>query len=197
MEKEKKQMEIELRSEEFQEIVEQSPRWMIRSGISLILGFLILMIAGSYFFSYPDIIETQITVLNEGSIGQSDSILIKDQQTHSGKQVQLIGRINLSLKEARKVIPGQKVNIRLDDYPSMEFGFIKGRVLSITRLPNEDLSRIEVEMPQNLETNYGIPIKINRQLNGTAEIITDDIRLIQRFLNPVNSLLKHRQSQSK
>jgi hypothetical protein len=196
MEKEKKQMEIELRSEAFQEIVEQSPRWMIRSGISLILGFLILMLAGSYFFSYPDIIEAKITVMNEGSFVKTDNMIDKDKKNYAGNQAHLIGMIDLSVKEARKVVPGQKVNIRLDDYPSMEFGFIKGRVISLTRLPNEDLFRIEVEMPQNLETNYSIPIKINQQLNGTAEIITDDIRLIQRFLNPVNSLLKHRQSQS-
>jgi hypothetical protein len=196
MEKETKRTEIELRSEAFQEIVEQSPRWMIRSGISLILGFLILMLAGSYFFSYPDIIETKITVMNEGSFVKTDTIINKDQKDYAVNQAHLIGKIDVSVKEARKVVPGQKVNIRLDDYPSMEFGFIKGRVLSITRLHNEDLFRIEVEMPQNLETNYSIPIKINRQLNGTAEIITDDIRLIKRFLNPVNSLLKHRQSQS-
>ena len=55
-------MEIELRSEEFQEIVEQSPRWMIRSGISLVLGLLLLLLAGSYFFKYPDVIETKITL---------------------------------------------------------------------------------------------------------------------------------------
>jgi hypothetical protein len=196
MEKEKKQMEIELRSEAFQEIVEQSPRWMIRSGISLIFGFLVLMLAGSYFFSYPDIIETKITVLNEGSIVQANSSLNKDQQHGAGKQVHLIGKINLSVKDAQKVVPGQKVNIRLDEYPSMEFGYIKGSVLSISRLTNEDHFRVEVAMPKNLSTNYKIPIKINQSMNGSAEIITEDIRLIQRFLNPVNSLLKHRQPQS-
>jgi hypothetical protein len=196
MEKENKRMEIELRSEAFQEIVEQSPRWMIRSGISLIFGFLILMLAGSYFFSYPDIIKTEIKVLNESSIVQADSSLSKDQQAGAGKQAYLIGKVTLSVKEARLVVPGQKVNIRLDNYPSMEFGFISGRVANITRLPNEDICRVEVEMPQNLETNNHIPIKINQQMNGSAEIITEDIRLLQRFLNPVNSLLKHRQSQS-
>ena len=196
MGKETKRTEIELRSEAFHEIVEQSPRWMIRSGISLILGFLILMLVGSYFFSYPDIIETKITVLNESSIVQADTLLNNDQQAGIGNPARLIGKINLSVKDARKVIPGQKVNIRLDDYPSMEYGYLEGRVMSITRLSNEDHFRLEVEMPQNLETNYNIPIKINHQMKGSAEIITEDIRLIQRFLNPVNSLLKHRQSQS-
>ena len=35
---EKEKMDIELRSDEFQEIIQQWPRWMIRSGIMLILG---------------------------------------------------------------------------------------------------------------------------------------------------------------
>jgi len=29
-------------------------------------------------------------------------------------------------------------------------------------------------------------------MKGSAEIITADLRLIQRFVNPVKSLLKHR-----
>ena len=74
----------------------------------------------------------------------------------------------------------------------MEFGFIKGTVKSISLIPNNENYIVEVEMPQDMKTNYDIPLKFSQEMKGSAEIITDDLRLIQRFLNPVKSLLKHR-----
>ena len=180
MEKEKKQMEIELRSEEFQEIVEQSPRWMIRSGISLVLGLLVLLLAGSYFFKYPDVIETKITLSTD------QSVLSPEQPSR------ITGKVNLSIKEARMVAVGQKVNIRLEDYPFMEYGSIQAAVKSISQLPGSGSYSVEIEVPQNLLTSFKIPIKFNPNMKGSAEIITADLRLIQRFVNPVKSLLKHR-----
>ncbi len=105
---------------------------------------------------------------------------------------QIIGRISLPLKGAGKVAAGQTVNIRFDNFPYMEFGFIKGTVKSISLIPNNENYIVEVEMPQDMKTNYDIPLKFSQEMKGSAEIITDDLRLIQRFLNPVKSLLKHR-----
>ncbi|MDO8930597.1 MAG: hypothetical protein Q7W54_16620, partial [Bacteroidota bacterium] len=95
MEKNKERIDIELRSDEFQEIVQQSPRWMIRSGISLIFGILILLLAGSYFFRYPDVINTNIVVLSENppaylaarTTARIDSLIAVDQQLVSENQI--------------------------------------------------------------------------------------------------------------
>jgi len=192
MEKNFEQKEIELRSEEFQEIVKQSPRWMIRSGISLIFGLLILLIVGSYFFRYPDVIKTNIVVYSENQLSKGDSLSASDLQKVFGKETQIAGRIMLPLKEARKVAVGQKINIRLEDYPYMEYGYLKGSVKSISQILNNRNYIVEVEMPQNMTTNYNVPLKFSQGMKGSAEIITEDLRLIQRFVNPVKSLLKHR-----
>ncbi|MEI8113431.1 MAG: HlyD family efflux transporter periplasmic adaptor subunit [Bacteroidia bacterium] len=187
---------IELRSEEFQEIVQQSPRWMIRSGISLVFGFLILLLAGSYFFRYPDVIKTNIVISAQNSIVQNDTLVKSGQQIPSMEQIQIIGKVNLPAKEVRKVAVGQKVNIRLEDYPSQEYGFIKGRIIHIASAPENGNYLIEVEMQKNLTTSYDIPIKFSQEMKGSAEIITEDLRLIQRFINPVKSLLNRRNSHS-
>jgi hypothetical protein len=189
-------IKIELRSEEFQEIVQQSPRWMIRSGILLIFGFLILLLAGSYFFRYPDVIVTNIVLSADHSQIQNDSLATSDHQTPSGKQSNLIGMVNLSVKEVRKVAVGQKVNIRLEDYPSQEFGLIKGRIIRIASNPGNGNYPTEVEVQSNTTTSFDIPLKFNQELKGSAEIITEDLRLIQRFINPVKSLLNRRISRS-
>jgi HlyD family secretion protein len=436
MSKEEKRIEIELRSDEFQEIVQQSPRWLIRSGIMLILGFVLLLLAGSYFFKYPDVINADIVVLSENppaylaarTTGRIDSILVTDQQmvsegqiiailentahfndalklkelllriepfiqsfdtlaavhpeidlqlgdiqsdyssfvrlyndyftllrlklhpkkikalrqqismnkiyydrlwaqkrdmdadfkiannqfkrdsalqlkgvlsdldlektkgvliqkkynlngsrtklaeTQSAiikleqeavdaemdfadqkkkaqntlieamnvlksrwayweqtfviksptsgkvsfaafwsqnqqvkkdeivfsvipeKQSQIIGRINLPVKGAGKVVVGQNVNIRFENFPYMEYGYVKGQVRNISLMPNNESYVVEVEMPQDLKTNYDIQLKFGQEMKGSAEIITSDLRLIQRIFNPVKSLVKHRVS---
>jgi HlyD family secretion protein len=436
MDKEKKPIEIELRSDEFQEIVQQSPRWMIRSGISLIFGILILLLLGSYFFRYPDVINANIVVLSENppaylaarTTARIDSIIVTDQQPVTENQIiailestanfddamklkdmlsrmepfmlsfdtlssiqpetdlqlgdiqtdyssfvrlyndyfaflrlnlypkkikalkqqvtmnriyydrlwaqkqdmeadyrlvnaqfkrdsvllskgvlsdldlekskttfiqkkynlnvartklaetqgtnqkleqavvdaemefadqkkkaqntlieamnvlksrlafweqsfiirtpikgkvsftnfwsknqqvkkdeivftiipesqsQIIGRISLPVKGAGKVAVAQKVNIRFENFPYMEYGYIIGTVKSISLIPNNENYIVEVELPQDLITNYNIQLKFSQEMKGSAEIITEDLRLIQRFINPVKSLLKHRMS---
>lgn len=113
------------------------------------------------------------------------------------KQSQIIGRINLPVKGAGKVAVGQNVNIRFENFPYMEYGYVKGQVRNISLMPNNESYVVEVEMPQNLKTNYDIQLKFSQEMKGSAEIITSDLRLIQRIFNPVKSLVKHRISSAK
>jgi len=191
---EKERFEIELRSGEFQEIIQQSPRWMIRSGISLILGLIVFLLVGSYFFRYPDVIKADIVVLLENIPLQIDSLMNPNEYKVYDKQSQIIGRISLKYKDARKVAIGQKVNIRFENFPYMEFGYLKGKVKNISLMPRNENYSIEVELPQDMKTNYDIPLNFSQEMKGSAEIITEDLRLIQRFFNPLKSLLKHRVS---
>jgi HlyD family secretion protein len=78
----------------------------------------------------------------------------------------------------------------------MEYGFIRATVKSISLMPNNENYVVEVDMPQDLKTNYDVTLKFSQEMKGSAEIITEDLRLIQRFFNPVKSLLKHRIPQS-
>lgn len=53
---------IELRSEEVQEILGTPPRWIIRRGIVIILLVVIVLLGGSYFFKYPDIASGRVVI---------------------------------------------------------------------------------------------------------------------------------------
>jgi HlyD family secretion protein len=106
------------------------------------------------------------------------------------RESKIIGRVSLPLRGAGKVKPGQRVNIRFDNFPYMQYGVVRGTVQSISLVPSNDNYIAEVELPQNLETNYHVPLVFSQEMKGDAEIITDDLRLIQRFFNPVKSLLK-------
>ncbi|MDY0091196.1 MAG: hypothetical protein RBT80_00680 [Candidatus Vecturithrix sp.] len=80
--------EIELRSEEVQEILGQIPPWIVRWGITVIFLILTLILVGSWWFQFPDILISSIVVTTTqppASIvarnnGKLDKLFVKDQQ---------------------------------------------------------------------------------------------------------------------
>ncbi|MDR0830937.1 MAG: hypothetical protein LBN95_12645, partial [Prevotellaceae bacterium] len=56
------QNDIELKSEEFQEVLSRVPSWIMRWGITLIFIVLAVLIAGSWFFKYPEVLNAPIVV---------------------------------------------------------------------------------------------------------------------------------------
>ncbi|WP_430973481.1 HlyD family secretion protein [Sunxiuqinia rutila] len=104
----------------------------------------------------------------------------------------IIGRVTLPLRGSGKVKPGQVVNIRFDNFPYMEYGMVRGVVKSISLVSSNDNYIAEIDLPQDLITNYGIPLTFSQEMKGEAEIITEDLRLIQRFFNPIKSILKEK-----
>ena len=81
------------------------------------------------------------------------------------------------------------VNIRLDDYPYMEFGMIEGRVEGISAVPEQGVYCASVTFPMGLKTAYGKELVFSQRLTGTAEIITNYICLFHRILQPMKHLL--------
>ncbi|WP_303010552.1 hypothetical protein [uncultured Bacteroides sp.] len=57
-----KKQEIELRSEEFNEVLSAVPAWIIRWGISVIACVVLILLIGSAMFKYPDIISSTVTL---------------------------------------------------------------------------------------------------------------------------------------
>lgn len=119
-------------------------------------------------------------------VNQNDKVL---SVIPNGK-TRIFGKLSLNIDGAGKVKPGQKVNIQLAAYPSAEYGTINANVKSISLISSDNNYSVELELTDSLKTNYGIPIEMKSELQGTAEIITDDIRLLQRFLNPIKSLIR-------
>ena len=57
--------DIQLRSEEVQEILTKVPHWMIRWGNALILFLTLLMLFLSWLIKYPDVIPAEAIVTTE------------------------------------------------------------------------------------------------------------------------------------
>ena len=105
-----------------------------------------------------------------------------------------IGRVSLKMNRSGKVTTGQKVNIKLSGFPYLEYGMIKGVVRSISLVPAGDTYVIEISLPSGLTTLYGKKLDFTQNMQGTAEIITDDLRLLQKIFNPFRYLISRNKS---
>jgi HlyD family secretion protein len=126
-------------------------------------------------------------------------IWAEDQPVKAGERVltllpeepgALVGKMLLPVKGAGKVKPGQKAIIRLDPYPYMEFGFLTGRVESISTIPDQDYYSVEISFPDGLKTSCLKELGFTREMTGQAEILTDEISFLVRIINPIKHLLK-------
>ncbi len=54
--------DIEIRSDEVQEILGTPPGWLVRWGTILGLFALLLLGWGSYFYKYPDVVQVDIVI---------------------------------------------------------------------------------------------------------------------------------------
>lgn len=102
-----------------------------------------------------------------------------------------VGKIKAPALNAGKIKTGQGVNIRLANYPDREFGVIKGELKSISLTPDKENNLlIDVILPNGLETSYKKEILFQQEMSGTADIITEDLRLIERLLYQFKDMFK-------
>ena len=310
----KENKEIELRSEEVQEVMGQIPAWIVRWGITILFIVVLALLVGSYFFTYPDMVETEMTLTSRepvvevvarssGKISElyvsngqevksgaplavientaktddvfrlkkllarykeepvrlnyyllldmwllgdilsaymslaSKDVSARDYRASVGQllasihswemayclmapaegKVQLLlqeapnqylssgnifarivpkeseswmGRALLPLQRSGKVKVGQRVIVRFTNFPDQEFGIVNGRLSSVSLVPSEDNYMIEIVFPDGLITNYGKSLPVFYEMKATAEIVTDDSRLIERFFQPLRKILK-------
>ena len=98
---------------------------------------------------------------------------------------QNIGKIEIPLERSGKVEKGQKVNIKLFNFPSEEFGLLEGEILDVSFLLQNDSKGekkyiITVVFPKNMKTSFNKMLPATAELQGEANIITKDLRLLER-----------------
>ena len=103
---------------------------------------------------------------------------------------QVTNAIKLPVERSGKVKVGQRVIIRFSNYPDEEFGTVEGHVASVSLVPAENNYMVEIDFPNGLQTNYGYTLPVLQEMPATAEIVTDNLRLIERFIQPVKKIWK-------
>ena len=105
---------------------------------------------------------------------------------------QLIAKATLPLAGAGKVKVGQRVNIHLHNYPYEQFGMLLGTVQSISQVPEEPKEEnytVLISLPQGMLTTYNKPLTLRPELKGDTEIITEDLRVLERVFYQIRRLV--------
>lgn len=93
----------------------------------------------------------------------------------------LLGKLVVPAQNSGKIKPNQKVLIKLDNYLYQQFGIVEGKVRNISLSPDtEGNYYVEVELPNGLKTSYNKDLIFDKEMRGSAEIVTEDLRLIER-----------------
>jgi HlyD family secretion protein len=148
----------------------------------------------SQFGSWELMYVLKSTAIGKVSIGSYWSV---NQNVKAGDAIMTIipdkkekpfGKITLAMENSGKVKTGQKVNIKLANFPYTEFGMLSGKVKSISLVPDQGKYFVEIELAKALKTNYNNQLPFLQEMTGTAEIITEDMRLIERIIAPLRSM---------
>jgi HlyD family secretion protein len=158
----------------------------------------------SYVLMAP--IDGKITFINYWTINQNilagEEIFtiipmgwrVKPAMTDSSTSFEIIGKASLPIARSGKVQAGQKVNIRIDNFPDTEFGMLRGVVQNISLVPSQSGESagyaVEIALPEGLVTTYKKELPYLPTMQGQAEIITEDISLLERLIMPVRKIFK-------
>jgi multidrug resistance efflux pump len=139
-----------------------------------------------YLFVSP--IEGRVSFFNfwakNQHVNTGDEVLsIVPKATHK-----IIGRMLMPIQNSGQVKKGQKVIIRLAAYPFQEYGMLIGTIKNISLLPSQETYAVEVGLPNQLTTTFKKKIELKSELSGTAEVITEDLRLLERVFYQLRKL---------
>ncbi|WP_299271746.1 HlyD family efflux transporter periplasmic adaptor subunit [uncultured Psychroserpens sp.] len=101
-----------------------------------------------------------------------------------------IAKLKTPAQNSGKIKIDQTVNVKVDNFPKSEFGVLNGKVMYISAIPDKDgLYLVNVKLPKELVTSYNKKIEFKQEMLGSAEIITEDLRLIERFFYQLREVL--------
>ncbi|MEM1337015.1 MAG: HlyD family efflux transporter periplasmic adaptor subunit [Bacteroidota bacterium] len=102
----------------------------------------------------------------------------------------IIGRVTLPVRNSGKVKTGQKVVVKLDNYPFEEWGSLTGEIISISEVPKQGeqtFYTVYIEI-KNLTTSFDKKIDFKQEMQGAAEIVVEELSVIQRIFYEVRRI---------
>ncbi|MBQ6746111.1 MAG: HlyD family efflux transporter periplasmic adaptor subunit [Bacteroidaceae bacterium] len=116
--------------------------------------------------------------LQHVATGETVFVVIPDEQNNP------IGKAMLPAEGIGKVSVGQRAIIRLSGFSEQEFGYIEGKVMSISPVPDADNKYVVgIEMPQGVTTSQHKTLAVQPVMTGSVEIVTRDRSLLRILLN--------------
>lgn len=120
-----------------------------------------------------------------GFLQENQNVSAKQELFYIGGQSnKKYGELKIPQYMFGKIKPGQRVMVKFNGYPYEEFGYVEGKLNYISEVPvNDTVFLAKVSFPNGFRTNFNKLIKPREGLIGSAEIVTNDARLLTRVLN--------------
>lgn len=90
-----------------------------------------------------------------------------------------------------KIRNGQDVLLKFPSYPFSEYGSVKGKIDFISNIGTDSGYLARVNLPEGLKTSYNKQIQFRNGLLAQGEIITENLRLLERFYYNIVKQVKH------
>ena len=108
------------------------------------------------------------------------------------KNQPIVALATVSAQNFGKVKVGQKVIIKLVNYPFEEYGSLSGSIQEIEPTSSGGQYRVKMTLTNGLKTNYDKTLPFKNEMQGSLEIITEDMRLLERIFYGLRKMLNQR-----
>jgi len=105
------------------------------------------------------------------------------------RKSQLVSKVMIPVNRAGKVEVDQPVNLKFMDFPYNEYGMVVAQLDAISAVPDSAYVGT-VFLSDALVTNYGKVLPFKQNMQGLAEIITEDLSLAERLVYPLRAIYK-------
>ncbi len=107
------------------------------------------------------------------------------------RNMEYLARLKTPNLNFGKIKIGQTVNIRLKNYPETEYGILEGKIEKISQMTDiNGFYIVNVDLPSGLITSYDKELEFRQEMQGAAEIVTEELRLIERFFYQLKGIFK-------
>ena len=103
---------------------------------------------------------------------------------------EVIAKLFLPAQNSGKLKTGQQVNIKLNNYAYQEYGVLRGTIKNISEMPQQEMYSVEVALPSSLVTSYHKKLEYKEEMQGTADIITEDLSVFDRIFYQFRKLVR-------
>lgn len=102
-----------------------------------------------------------------------------------------IAKLKIPALNSGKLAIGQKVFLELEKFPENEYGKLTSSVDKISAVTDREGNYlVDVILEEKLITTYGKEIPFQSEMKGTAAVITEDLRLLERFFYQIRGIFQ-------
>ena len=110
----------------------------------------------------------------------------------SGSRGKPTGRLFLTKSEIAGIKPEDPVQVELAKYPAHTYGYVSGKIASVSYVPYNKSFAVEVAFADKLVTSMGEIIDYETGLSGQVEIITASKSVLRRIFTPFYEVFKRK-----